>query len=157
MKAKDLQTSEKQGAGCLFLCSDTNRFLLIQRSETVSLPLTWCLPGGSVDAGETPVAAAVREAKEEIGFVIDPSRLKLIYTNETHAPRFRYFTYACIVPTEFTVILNWESSGFTWCDLDSLPSPLHWGVQQLLNHDRAARKLKSMLDDYKHRSTSNIA
>lgn len=34
----------------------------------------WTFPGGLVDAGETPLQAAVREAREEVGLVIDPAR-----------------------------------------------------------------------------------
>jgi ADP-ribose pyrophosphatase YjhB (NUDIX family) len=29
---------------------------------------SWCLPGGFIEQGETPTAAAVRECKEESGF-----------------------------------------------------------------------------------------
>ena len=33
----------------------------------------WTFPGGVVDAGETPLQAAVRETREEVGLVIDPA------------------------------------------------------------------------------------
>ncbi|HOC13922.1 MAG TPA: NUDIX domain-containing protein [Propionicimonas sp.] len=35
----------------------------------------WVTPGGGIDPGETPVAAAVRELVEETGLVVDPSEL----------------------------------------------------------------------------------
>jgi 8-oxo-dGTP diphosphatase len=36
----------------------------------------WELPGGGVRAGESPLAAALREAREEVGIALDPARLK---------------------------------------------------------------------------------
>jgi len=135
----------KLGAGCLITATETNRFLLIQRSEYVPMPLVWGLPGGKVDAGERPMAAAKREVMEEIGFDMTDRPLRLIYTNDTHAPRFRFYTYACVVTKEFEPKLNWESTGYIWCDLDDMPSPLHWGVSQLINHDSSARILKRFI------------
>jgi 8-oxo-dGTP pyrophosphatase MutT (NUDIX family) len=146
MKAQDLKIRTKQGAGCLIFCRSTDRFLLILRSELVPVALTWSLPGGSVDPGETPEQAARREVQEEIGFVLEDNPLQLIYTNETHAPRFKFYTYAATVDKEFKPTLNWESAEYTWCDLDNLPSPLHWGMSQLLAFDRAAERLKKFVD-----------
>jgi 8-oxo-dGTP pyrophosphatase MutT (NUDIX family) len=150
MKVKDLQEPKKQGAGCLIFCSDTDRFLLIKRSEYVAVPNTWNLPGGGVDGGETPEQAARREMLEEIGFDIDNHQLKLIYTNEVYAPRFKYYTFAIVVGEEFKPTLNYESSDYIWCNLDNIPEPLHWGLSQLINHDKSAKLLKSFIDDQKN-------
>ena len=147
MKAKDLQAPIKLGAGCLITATETNRFLLIQRSEYVPLPLVWSLPGGKVDPDERPMVAAKREVLEEIGFDASARPLRLIYTNDVHAPRFRFYTYACVIKEEFKPTLNWESSGYVWCDMDSLPDPLHWGVSQLINHDSSARILKKFIEE----------
>src|SRR3954468_2705953 len=35
----------------------------------------WALPGGRIDAGETPAAAALRELFEEIGLELAPSEI----------------------------------------------------------------------------------
>ena len=149
MKAKDLQVQWKRGAGCLFVSGDTNRFLLIKRSDYVATPYTWCLPGGKVDPGEKPSVAAKRETMEEIGFDIGDRPLRLIYTNETHAPRFKFYTYACIVDDEFEPTLNWESMDYAWCGMDELPEPLHWGVKQMFGHGASAKILKKFMDDHK--------
>jgi ADP-ribose pyrophosphatase YjhB (NUDIX family) len=36
-----------------------------------SHPGQWALPGGRIDAGETPEAAALRELGEEVGLIVD--------------------------------------------------------------------------------------
>lgn len=134
----------KSGAGCLIVAKDTKRFLLIQRSDYVPMPLTWSLPGGKVDFGESPENAARREMKEEIGLSTE-NELKEIYTNDAHSPRFRFHTFACVVDSEFEPKLNWESQDFMWCELDTLPESLHWGVSQLIAFKEAGVKLGSML------------
>ncbi len=149
MKAKDLGDHSKAGAGCLFWDLEDEKFLLIKRSEYVPLPNTWTLPGGRLDPGETPIEAVRREVVEEIGFEIGKRPLRLIYTNETHAPRFRFFTYACLLKNKFEPRLNWESTDYMWCDMSDLPDDLHWGVKQMVSNDRAARLLKRFINSYK--------
>lgn len=43
------------------------------------------MPGGKIDAGETPAQAAVREAREEIAVEIDPARVSRLFTVVTQA------------------------------------------------------------------------
>jgi 8-oxo-dGTP pyrophosphatase MutT (NUDIX family) len=46
-------------------------FLLTRRASTLrSHRAQWALPGGRCDAGETPVAAALRELREELGLAL---------------------------------------------------------------------------------------
>ena len=149
MKATDLKSPRKEGAGCMLVSLDTNKFLLIQRSQHVPAPMTWSLPGGGVNDGESPDSAARREVMEEIGFDLGDRPLGLIYVNEVHAPRFRFYTYAAAVDKEFDPTLNWESMDHKWCNLDDLPAPLHWGLSQLLSHARAGKKLANFIDKRK--------
>lgn len=43
------------------------RLALIERVRAPEAPPYWAIPGGGVEAGETPAATAVREAHEELG------------------------------------------------------------------------------------------
>ena len=58
------------GAGLLLYCIPTEgppSYLLQQRSQSVDYGGTWGIPGGAMHKGESPEAAARREAQEEIG------------------------------------------------------------------------------------------
>ena len=50
--------------------------LLTRRAATLSAHAgQWAMPGGRIDDGETPEAAALRELHEEVGLVLDASAL----------------------------------------------------------------------------------
>ena len=49
-----------------------DRLLLVRTSYRRG----WELPGGGLRAGESPLAAALREAREEVGIALEPERLK---------------------------------------------------------------------------------
>ena len=53
------------------LRDEQNRVLLARHSEHGK----WLLPGGSIEPGEVPADAAVREMREETGVVVRPTRL----------------------------------------------------------------------------------
>src|SRR5436853_675135 len=48
------------------------RFLIGQRPRGVPLAGLWEFPGGKIEPGETPEAAAVRECLEETGLAVEP-------------------------------------------------------------------------------------
>jgi 8-oxo-dGTP diphosphatase len=49
--------------------------LITQRRADQPLPLLWEFPGGKVEEGEAPVAALVRELREEIGVGVEVGRI----------------------------------------------------------------------------------
>ena len=61
------------GAGCLF-CDDLGRVLLV--NPVYKAP--WEIPGGGVEADESPLAACIREVREELDFELRNARLRSI-------------------------------------------------------------------------------
>lgn len=123
----------KRGAGALMVARGTGRVLLTLRSSGVRNPGTWGLPGGALEEGESPESGARREAAEELGFT-GPMELQPAYVFK--AEGFTYYNFVGIVGSEFESVLDWENDAAGWFDLDDLPSPLHFGVQKLLQHSQ---------------------
>lgn len=147
MKINDIEHI-RQAAGCLIYAANSERFLFIQRSIEVSSPLTWSIPGGGVDAGETPAQGMIRETWEEAGHDISQAPHQLLMVSKNAAPRTEYHVFAAAVPVEFTPTLNWESHNHVWCTLDDLPTPLHQGIKLLMANDAAGELLHKFIRKY---------
>lgn len=61
-------------ASAVLLFDEEDRVLLVDPVYKAG----WEFPGGVVESGEAPVAAAVREAREELGLSLAPDRLRLL-------------------------------------------------------------------------------
>jgi len=81
----------------------------------------WVLPGGGIERWEESAQAAVREAKEESGVVIDSP----IYVNErsynNQYKKVTVFYYTDTTPSDDIVIDGQEVIDAGWFDLTSLP------------------------------------
>ena len=142
---KDTGFWGKQGAGLLFFSTETKRFCFSYRSKEVLEPNTWGTWGGACDRGESPEQTARREAHEETGLHINLIDLVHVYTFIV-PDKFKYTNYVGIVETEFKPVVenNWEVDGFKWVEYNDWPSPLHPGMQTLLNDSSALEKLEKI-------------
>ena len=73
-----------------------NELLLTQRRDSCSdFDGMWHLPSGKLDAGESVLGAAAREAEEEVGVLIQPTDLRHVHTihvnGSGHEPRLGLF------------------------------------------------------------------
>jgi 8-oxo-dGTP diphosphatase len=57
------------------IIGDDQRILITQRRADQALPLQWEFPGGKVEPGEAPVAALIRELREELGVTVAVGRI----------------------------------------------------------------------------------
>jgi 8-oxo-dGTP diphosphatase len=71
------------------------RFLIGQRPADVPLAGLWEFPGGKMQPGETPEAAAVRECCEETGLAVEPLFRYLGETHEYEHDRVELYFIAC--------------------------------------------------------------
>lgn len=131
-----------KGAGILFLCSG-NALFLKRSASSIDFPDYWCLPGGTTEPGETPEDTAVRESREELGFLPPGSRkvhtrVKPIANMPDGVPPMDalpvvdFTTFVQKVGNEFVPELNDEHTGFCWAPTESPPEPLHPGCRLAL-------------------------
>ena len=100
------------------------RMLVVKRAEDPHRGL-WAFPGGKVEAGETPMEAALRETMEEVGLDVE---IEGVFDVVTYLPReLGKGTRSQVVLVDYLarplggkVRINGESSEFRWV----LPSEL---------------------------------
>jgi len=109
-------------AGIMFV-SPEGQVLMIRRGEGGDYPGTWAVPGGHQNnSGETLEDAARRECLEETG--IDyKGELEVLFDDG------QFCTYVAKDFPKSEVKLNYESTGYDWCDPSIPPLPLHPGME----------------------------
>lgn len=136
--------SKELAAIAIVFSADETELLLVKRRDT---PI-WVLPGGGVEEGETPAAAAEREAYEETGVRVKIERLVGKYTPINKMGRVTY-VFAC-KRLEGNPISTEESLATGFFPLSNLPKPfffLHqeWVRDAIAHHPTPLEKpLKSV-------------
>jgi 8-oxo-dGTP diphosphatase len=64
----------------VLLVDDGDILLTQRRDPNPTFDGLWHLPSGKLDAGESVLQAAAREAEEEVGVLIDPAHLRHVHT-----------------------------------------------------------------------------
>jgi ADP-ribose pyrophosphatase YjhB (NUDIX family) len=80
------------------LVDDEDRVLMVKSTRGFTKGM-WNIPGGFIEYGEHPEAAAVREIREEVGLTIRPGRLLGVFMERFESPYFMYgFMYEAVAP-----------------------------------------------------------
>ena len=126
--------------GIWFYSQSTNRYLYLIRNDPKH-PDSWGLPGGKMEAGESIMAAMVRECEEEIGSMPDYIKLMPLEKFTSADNGFVYNTFFCVVDGEFSPKLNDEHLGYAWIDSGTWPKPLHPGLWSTINFKAVQSKI----------------
>jgi 8-oxo-dGTP pyrophosphatase MutT (NUDIX family) len=109
-------------AGIMFVTKD-EEILLIRRGNGGDYPGTWAVPGGHQNEQDKSLEdAARRECFEETGLKYE-GKLEVLFDDG------EFCTYIARDVEKGDVKLNYESTGFDWCNIDSPPFPLHPGME----------------------------
>ena len=105
--------------GSYILCIHNEQVLLIKNSYK----RYWTFPCGGIAADETPIQAAQREAKEEVGIVLKEENLllraKFVYEGEDQKDHIHLFEYR--FETKPTVVIDQrEVEDFRWVSKNDL-------------------------------------
>lgn len=112
----------------VLLVDDGNVLLSRRRDTNPAFDGQWHLPSGKLDAGESALHAAAREAEEEVGVLIQPADLRHVHTIHVNGsgpePRLGLFFEARRWIGQPTNREPDKCSGVRWFPLDALPDQL---------------------------------
>ncbi len=131
-KLSQVPSNPRNGAGVLFTCTEDNSALFLLRSDEVSEPGTWGVPGGSMEQGEQPFDTARRETLEELGSVPRGAEYIDHLVNENNNLEYHIFVYNISLDEKKewsnTILLNHEHIEYRWFKQNKIPNNLFSGL-----------------------------
>jgi len=118
--------------GCILLAADTMKFSFQLRAPDSDTPNTYGCWGGSIDGNEEAFEALKRELREETGYTGE-LRIYPLMTYYDADKGFTYYNNLVVIPMQMEVAKNGESAGDIWVPYGEWPTPLHPGLQSLLD------------------------
>ena len=102
-----------------FIQNKKGQFLVVKRSdEDDYMAGMWELPGGGIDASESPQKGLQREVAEEIGLDVDVAKPLGVHTyimeTEQESIHRVEITFLCIAKKDKEVVLSFEHSDYQW-------------------------------------------
>ena len=138
-KVKDHQV--RVGVAILVEKSFFDRKLLMHKRKGSHSAGTWSFPGGAVEPGESTVAAAKRELREETGLVVSEQNLIYVGTNLHYFPEQNtewltvYFRAGHDSYLGYPKVMEPEKieGEWVWISPTELPYPLFEGIDEFMS------------------------
>ncbi len=105
------------GVKAIIRHTDTDKILILTRSESVSSKGTADLPGGNLENFESPLEGMVREIMEETELACFNFKLINVHTIHHQDQPLLIIGYYCET-NEKNVVINWESTRYSWVSID---------------------------------------
>lgn len=130
-----LDSLEKRASSAAVIIEDELGRVLCLKSDYKT---HWALPGGVIDAGESPIEAVIRETKEEINFDLDTEDLRPLMTACRKGDIISYqFIFLARIPSSRLSIATMtlqdseiqQARFFTKDEIRSGDYPLLWAVR----------------------------
>lgn len=103
----------------VLIVDDQDQYLMLWRSDHPALPNDPDLPGGTLEEGEAPAFAAVREVEEEAGLTIPEEDLELLYQGSEYSVHATVKSlYMVRINPRQEVVISWEHSAYEWVSRD---------------------------------------
>ncbi|TWU07709.1 NUDIX hydrolase [Stieleria varia] len=120
MNSSKARPTTRRKRGVVGVILRDERMLVIRRSLTVTAPGMLCLPGGTIEEGESECEALVREMQEEL--LIDVEPIGLCYRSVTAWGTNLAWWQAELSPAQVPKANPDEVAEYFWCTRDELRS-----------------------------------
>ncbi|WP_238412438.1 NUDIX domain-containing protein [Saccharothrix deserti] len=138
--------ARKRVSAKVVICDRDDRVLLVNPTYKQY----WDLPGGMAEANESPIAAAVREVEEELGFITQISGLLLVDWVDAHGPWDDLLVFifdggtAYEEDTRRMSVADEEISDFAFFSLDAAEAQLRQDIWLKLSRAMEAKRVSGV-------------
>jgi mutator protein MutT len=103
----------------LVIIDNDNKYLMMYRSAHPVFGDDPDLPGGTIEQGESPIMALIREVREEAGVEVAETGIAQVYEGTDYSDHDTdFFLYVITLDSRPTVTISWEHKSYEWLERD---------------------------------------